>query len=189
MPRWLAIACSCLALLGCVGARTDRLPTEIRFRNILETADMFGVFRNQGRSSTGEWQPVLSDFLFPGVSFGEPPTEVRLGAGEPLSLKCEALLRGNVLAVRDLVERRDFRLDEGAISFGRKLDESGILEGGVAVSTEACVIRLTEMGDAVLSCHRSAVGLMLFVVPMATSVSEEAVFAKLPDPGLAGSGS
>jgi hypothetical protein len=159
----------------------DRLPEETRFRDIRTAADVIGVFQNQGSSRSGEWRPLLSDVLFPGTSFSERPSEIRVSSEAPSVLRCEAMSQGKVLAVRNLVEGQDFRVVDGRLPLGRKFSETGVYETGAAIATETSVIRLTEKGDAVLSSRVSGVGLMMFFVPMAITTSEDALFERMGD--------
>jgi len=182
MFRFTCLVCSALVLAGCVGSRSDRLPPDTRFRAITATADLRGDFSNQGTSANREWHPLLSDVLFLPATLQEPPSAIRFSSPAPAVLRCEALVDARVVARRDFVEGRDFRLADGRLRLAGTLGESGIMEGGVGVSTEINRLGLTEQGDIVLTCTSSGAGLMLLVVPLAITAVEEARFERLPNP-------
>lgn len=179
MLRSLLLACVCLTPVACVGVQRDRLPQEARLRNIGAPADIAGVYNNEGASQSGEWHPLLSDLLFPGVVFSETPGQVRLGSEQQSVLTCEALLRGKVLAVRHLQQERDFYLADGGVQFDRKAIEPVLSAAGAGVGKTSSILRLTEQGDVVLTDKSGGVGLMLFVVPMVVSNAREALFKRI----------
>ena len=181
MLRILLIGCICLSLVGCVGSRVDRLPKETKFRDVQSASDIVGIFRNQGFSHSGEWQPLLSDSFFPEITFSAPPCEVRIVSQSPSILRIEAMSQGNVLAVRDLVLGQDFHIVDGSVKLDRKPGELLLSGAGVGVGTESSVIRLTDSGDVVLAQRGGGVGMMLFIVPMAVSEAQDAVFERIKD--------
>lgn len=181
MLRLLFLVFACSLLLACIGANVDRLPEETRLREVTGTADLEGLYRNQGSSHSGEWHPLLSDLLFPGISFSETPDHIRLGSEEGSTLRCEAVSHGKVLAVRRLMQGEDFHVVDGAIDFDRKQVEPVVSVAGAGVGRESSTLRLTERGDAVLASKGGGVGLMLFVVPMAVSNAQEALFERIEE--------
>lgn len=187
MLRPLLLACTCLSLLACVGANVDRLPEETRLRDVAGAADLAGLYANQGSSHSGQWHPLLSDLLFPGVAFSETPGQIRLGSEGGAALRCEALTHGKVLAVRTLLQGTDFHLIDGGVQFDQQLVEPVLSAAGAGVGRESSTLRLTERGDAVLVNEGGGVGLMLFVVPMAVRNAQEAIFERIqeaaPAPG------
>jgi hypothetical protein len=177
--RNLLIGLTSLLILGCFGTKVDRLSEGTRFREIRTTADMTGVFRNQGHSARKEWQPLLSDVLFPGKKFEEQPGEIRFRSKMPSGLRCEALSYGKTLAVNELLDGRDFRITDGGIQLDPKFLEPILSAAGIGVATESSLIRLAETGDAVLSSRGGALGLMLFIVPFGMTESQDALFERL----------
>jgi len=170
-----------LALLfaGCVGSNTDRLAPETRFRPVSACSELAGVFHNQGRSRSGEWKPLLSEYVFPQVRFAAPPDEIRFSAPDPARLRCDAVRNGTVLATRDLTEGKDFRFDNGCLRLAGVLDQAGVMEAGIGVSTAVSRLGLIDNGDLFLRCRGGGAGLMLFVVPLAVTEHVEAVFERV----------
>jgi len=180
MLRIFIIGCTCFSLLGCVGIhQVDRLPEEVKFRYVQTTVDLNGVFRNEGVSQSKEWRPLLSDVFFSGIKFGEPPEEIRIGSPASSVLRCEAMSQGKVLAMADLELGKDFLLADGGVQLDRKLVDAMLDVTGVGVGVTSSVIRLSELGDAVLTNKVRAVGLMLFIWPMTVIQAQDAIFQRV----------
>jgi len=157
----------------------DRLPEEVKFRYVQTTVDLNGVFRNEGVSQSKEWRPLLSDVFFSGIKFGEPPEEIRIGSPASSVLRCEAMSQGKVLAMADLELGKDFLLADGGVQLDRKLVDAMLDVTGVGVGVTSLVIRLSELGDAVLTNKVRAVGLMLFIWPMTVIQAQDAIFQRV----------
>ena len=98
-----------------------------------------------------------------------------------------ALIFWGLRAIRTREAERD-RLDSALRATERRLagtlEGPGVMAGGVGVGTVVNRLGLTARGDLYLSCHDNGTGLMLFVVPMAVTRFEEAVFPRVePDSG------
>jgi hypothetical protein len=178
MLRILLIGLTCLSLFGCILSQDDRLPEETKFREIRSPADVAGVFRNRGFSYSGDWHPLLSDVLFPNRKFDVPPGEIRFRSKMPTGFRCEAISKGRVIAVTDLVESRDFRITDGGIRLDPKFSP-GIDVSGVGIGGESSVIRLVDTRYIVLSQRQGGFGLMLFILPFGGMDSRDALFEKL----------
>lgn len=168
-----------LACAGCIATNSDRLAPETRFRPLSAVTELTGVFRNQGASRSGQWKPLLSDYLFPRARLTAPRAEIRFSVPTASHLRCEAVVDGTVVASRVLVEGRDFRLEDGCVRLADGLDEAGVMEGGIGITTEVSRLGLIDNGDMVLRCDGGGAGLMLFIVPMAVTGRVEAAFERI----------
>lgn len=171
-------ACFCLLLPGCVGFSSDRVSRETRFREIVTPADLAAVYTNKGESPRGGLRQ-LSYALCEGTSPSDTTEKVRFRSVPPSVLVCEALSRGRIVASRELVQDRDFRLEGGAMHFISTKAAAFLGEGVAGIERLSTTLRLTESGDIVLTQRSREAGMALLVVPVARVDTLDAVFRRV----------
>lgn len=169
---------SCLTLAGCVGFSSERMSSSLRFRPIHELRDIAAVYSIQGDSQRGSSR-VFSYALFGTYDFSATPDSVRFRSPTPSLLICEALSRGRVVASREMIQDRDFRIEGGAMRLLSDKTSGFGGEGRVGLEKTSTFIRLTESGDAVMTEKHSEVAMTLLVIPGASIDITDTVFTRL----------
>jgi hypothetical protein len=179
--RLIIIAFACVLVSGCVGFSVDKMPRKTRFREISKPEDISAVFRNKGTVDDGASAPQLSSSIFPEINFSGTPDQIRFRNRPPSDLICEAISQGKVVASRELVQGRDFHIAGGGLQLVQKFPYSFLGEGVVGIEKYSLTLRLTESGDIVMMHRDSEVGMILFVLPMATVHAWDTVFKRVPE--------
>ena len=169
-----------IALQGCVGFSSTKVPKSTRFRSITAPAELAGVYSSKSdsteRGSAGMTYGIFGTHSFPGT-----PDSVRFRSRPPSDLVCEALSGGRVVATRELVQSRDFRIEGGALHLTGEKTKGFAGEAMLGVEKHSTVIRLTDSGDAVVTQRHSEAAMALLVVPMARMDTQEALFRRIGD--------
>lgn len=176
--RQILAACFCLLLPGCVGFSSDRVSSETRFREIVTPADIAAVYTNRGGSPRGGVRQ-LSYVLCERTSPGDTTDKVRFRSVPPSTLVCEALSKGRIVASRELVQDRDFRIEGGAMHMTSTNTGTFLGEGVAGIEKLSTTLRITESGDIVMRERSSEAGMALLVVPIASSHTMDAVFKRV----------
>ena len=171
----------CVALPACVGVSSNRLPESTRFRSIAAPADLAAVYSAKSESK-GSASSGMTYRIFGTYSFSGTPDSVRFSSRPPSGLVCEALSGGKVVATRELVQGRDFRITRGALHLTGAKAKGFAAEAMLGVEKHSTVIRLTESGDAVITQRNSEAAMALLVVPMARVDTSEALFRRIGAP-------
>ena len=182
MMRDILFSAACILLPGCVGFSVDKMPRDTRFRAIATPNDIVGVYTNAGRSPSGGSRS-LSFVIFETDAFSAAPDRIRFRSSSPFNLVCDALSGSRVVASRELLQDRDFRIAGGALHLAAGRAKGFAGEAMLGVEKRSTVFRLTDSGDAVLTQRDSEAGMALLVVPMARVDTIETVFQRTGDAG------
>ena len=169
-----------IALQGCVGVSSTRLPKSTRFRSITAPADIAAVYSSKSDSPKGSSAGIIYG-IFGTHGFPETPDSVRFCSRPPSELVCEAISGGKVVATRELVHGRDFRIEGGALHLTGEKTKGFAGEAMLGVEKHSTVIRLTDSGDVVVTQRHSEAAMALLVVPMARMDTQEALFRRIGD--------
>ena len=170
----------CVALPACVGVSSTRVPKSTRFRSITAPADIAAVYSSKPESPEGS-STGMTYRLFGTHSFSGTPDSVRFRSRPPSDLVCEALSGGRVVATRELMQGRDFRIEGGALHLTGGKAKGFAAEAMLGVEKHSTMIRLTDSGDAVVTSRDSEAAMALLVVPMARMDTREALFRRIGD--------
>jgi|CXWL01.1.fsa_nt_gi hypothetical protein len=178
------LAVVCLALLaGCVA--DNRIPSAERERKIVGLAELAGTYRNVGWCPALECDAApLTDVLFPRKRFAQVPDKICVTLPGRKTVRCEALADGAVVAVREFVEGRDFRIEDGRIpiSVGPAAGAASD-SASVGVGFKSKVLFLSSTGDVVLSTHSGGVGVFLMFLPYAGTGYDDSVYKRIEKKG------
>jgi hypothetical protein len=161
-----------------VGFSSDRVSRQTRFREIVTPADIAAVYNNKGDSPRGGVRQ-LSYVLCERTSPSDTTDKVRFRSVPPSTLVCEALSKGRIVASRELVQDRDFRIAAGAMHINSTKAGTFLGEGVAGIEKLFTTLRLTESGDIVMTQRSSEAGMALLVVPMARVDTMDAVFKRV----------
>lgn len=175
----LFAGCLSILLSGCVGFPVDKVPQNVRFRSISRLADIAAVYNNNGDSHRGGSRE-LSCAIFQTCSFPGKPDRVRFRSIPPSNLLCEALSRGRIVASRELVQDRDFRIEGGSLRLISAKAGTFLGEGVAGIEKRSTVLRVTEPGDVVMTQRFSEAGMALLVLPIARVDTMDTVFKRIP---------
>lgn len=178
----------CLAgtlLPGCVLVSIQKPPPGTRFRDIAKPSDIAAVYNNFGKGKGGVGES-LYDALFPDPLYtcSDRPDQIRFQSRNHEVIRCESILGGKVVKVRDLVQNRDFRISGGAVHIIFRKDNALATDmeaGVVGVEKESATLRLTDTGDIVLTQSTISAAMVMFVVPAGGVGSVVSVFKRVSD--------
>ena len=171
----------CVALPACVGVSSTRVPESTRFRSITAPADIAAVYSSKD-DHTGGGSGDMMYSMFGTYSFSRTPDSVRFRSRPPADLVCEALSGGSVVATRELVQGRDFRIAGGALHLKASKPKGVAAKDFLKVETRSTVIRLTDSGDAVVTQRHSQAAMAFFVFPAAIMDTDDALFRRIGAP-------
>lgn len=167
-----------MALPGCVGVSATRVPKSTRFQSIVTPADIAAVYSSKADAAGGS-SASMTYGIFGTHSFSGTPDSVRFRSRPPSDLICEAIAAGRVVATRELVQGRDFRIAGGALHLTGPKTKGFAGEAMLGVEKHATFIRLTDSGNAVVTQRHSEAAMALLVVPMARMDTEETIFPRI----------
>ena len=176
--RAILAAFICLLVPGCVGFSFDRVSNTTRFRDIVAPADLCGIYIDRGNSPGGGWRH-LSQAICEDISPSAKADSIRFRSVPPSTLVCEARSQGRIVASRQLVQDRDFRIAHGALQIVSDKAGTFLAEGMAGVEKHATALRLTDSGDLVMTQRTSEAGMALLVIPMARTDTMDTVFKRV----------
>lgn len=175
MLRWFCLLLFPLLFGGC----SSSLPADA-IQPLQSVSQLTGTYSDSGKNQDGLTGPSLVATVF-GREIKDA-TALRVSMAGFGTVRCEALAGKSVIGERRFTEGKDFKLADGRIPLGIKLDDMGTSNPqsmAVALGTQNRQILLASQGDAVIREKVKAGYLVLLVIPIVQITDDDYVYKRL----------